>query len=258
MESAENLANFKSDSTLCNGTVQSPNFGRRSDAAEIDLIILHYTGMPDSESALNWLCDKTSQVSCHYFVFEDGRIVQLVRESDRAWHAGKSFWKGKTDINSCSIGIEIANPGHEHGYVRFPNVQIGSVVRLCKDICMRRKLGSGSILAHSDIAPDRKLDPGELFPWDALAKSGIGVWFPPIPIVEGRKLEQGNIGSEVEALQAVLRKYGFDLVIDGKFGSKTRLCVEAFQRKFRVQKIDGIADESTIQSLHKITNNEQI
>src|SRR5215475_4061097 len=130
------------------------------------MLLLHYTGMPDAQIALQRLCQQDSEVSAHYVVFEDGRIVQCVPEARRAWHAGESSWAGETDINSCSIGIEIVNPGHEFGYPDFPLRQTAAVISLCKSIIVRRGPISGElILAHSDVAPARKQDPGEKFPW---------------------------------------------------------------------------------------------
>ncbi len=146
----------------------SPNHGERVGVTGPDSIILHYTGMPDGDGALAWLCNPASQVSCHYFVREDGRILQLVPEARRAWHAGRSVWAGKTDMNSHSIGIEIANPGHDGGSPPFPAVQIDAVVALCRDLCARHQIPAPRVLAHSDIAPARKADPGEKFPWRTL------------------------------------------------------------------------------------------
>src|ERR1700730_2934282 len=131
--------------------VVSPNFGKRAEGKRIDTVILHYTGMASAERALRWLCDPESSVSAHYFVFEDGRVAQLVDEKDRAWHAGKSFWAGETDINSCSLGIEIVNPGHDHGYPPFPKRQIAAVTALCRSILTRHSIPSTRILAHSDV-----------------------------------------------------------------------------------------------------------
>src|SRR5690242_5008569 len=152
----------------------SPNFGQRIGVARPDMIILHYTGMKTGEGAEAWLCTPESQVSSHYLVHEDGRIVQMVRESDRAWHAGKSFWGGVTDINSHSIGIEIVNPGHEFGYRSFPPGQIAAVIGLCQGIVARHPIPPQRVLAHSDVATGRKVDPGERFPWRQLAEAGIG------------------------------------------------------------------------------------
>ena len=159
----------------------SPNFGPRIGYAAPDMIILHYTGMETGQAAEDWLCDPAGQVSSHYLVHEDGRIVQMVRERDRAWHAGKSSWRGVTDINSCSVGIEIVNPGHALGYRDFPKPQIDAVIELCRGIVARHAIVRERVLAHSDVAPGRKIDPGERFPWRRLAKAGIG-HFVSIPI----------------------------------------------------------------------------
>ncbi|MES1151041.1 MAG: N-acetylmuramoyl-L-alanine amidase, partial [Dongia sp.] len=151
----------------------SPNQGERAPGKPVDILLLHYTGMVSDERALKWLCDPESGVSSHYFVFEDGRIAQLVDEGRRAWHAGQSFWAGETDINSRSVGIEVANPGHQFGYRAFPDAQIAAVVALCQEILSRHEIPPERVLAHSDVAPLRKDDPGELFPWGVLAKAGV-------------------------------------------------------------------------------------
>src|ERR1051325_2609849 len=155
---------FTSDSSVASTVIPSPNHGERR--AELDMLLLHYTGMPNADEALQRLCDATSQVSSHYFVFEDGRVVQCVPEALRAWHAGQSSWGGLTDINSCSIGIEIANPGHGWRYDDFPEAQIAAVIALGRDILARQSIPASRVLGHSDVAPMRKDDPGEKFPWD--------------------------------------------------------------------------------------------
>src|SRR5262249_6920415 len=154
--------------------VPSPNFGKRAEGKPIDMLILHYTGMASAERALKWLCDPQSKVSSHYLVFEDGLVAQLVEEGERAWHAGKSFWAGETDTNSRSVGIEIANPGHQYGYRPFPDEQIDAVIELCSDVLRRHPVPPERVLAHSDVAPLRKEDPGELFPWRLFYETGIG------------------------------------------------------------------------------------
>lgn len=231
---------------------RSPNFGPRPDGANVDLLILHYTGMPHDDQALAWLQNPQSQVSCHYFVHQDGRILQLVSENARAWHAGLSSWDDLTDINSHSIGIEIANPGHNHGYRAFPDMQIEAVKLLCLDIIQRRKIRAECVLAHSDIAPERKEDPGELFPWADFADAGIGHYVPPALIGDGRFFQLGDEGEPVAALQAMFALYGYGCPQTSVFCEKTNAVVTAFQRHFRPERVDGVADQSTIVTLHQL------
>ncbi|WP_420414302.1 N-acetylmuramoyl-L-alanine amidase [Roseibium sp.] len=230
----------------------SPNHGQRPDGAPIDMLVLHYTGMPTAQDALQRLCDPRAEVSAHYFVDEDGSILQCVPEARRAWHAGQSFWKGDTDINSRSIGVEIVNPGHEFGYRPFPDLQIDAVIALCLDICGRHKIDPWMVLAHSDIAPNRKEDPGELFPWARLAKAGVGHFVEPETIESGMMMQEGDQGQPVEAIQSMLALYGYDLDITGEFDGRTKQVVTAFQRHFRPAKVDGVIDESTIETLHRL------
>ncbi len=230
----------------------SPNHGQRATGAPIDMLVLHYTGMESAQVALQRLCDPRSEVSAHYFVDEDGSVLQCVPEARRAWHAGKSFWKGETDINSRSIGVEIVNPGHEFSYRPFPDVQIDAVMSLCSDICRRHKIHPWMVLAHSDIAPDRKEDPGELFPWKQLADAGIGHYVEPETLGSGLFMQEGDSGQPVEAVQSMLALYGYEIDISGEFDGQTRQVVTAFQRHFRPEKVDGVIDESTIQTLHKL------
>lgn len=230
----------------------SPNHGERVDGRPPDMIILHYTGMPSADGALQWLRSEESQVSSHYFVHEDGRVLQLVAESRRAWHAGKSQWKGETDVNSCSIGIEIANPGHPGGLPDFPDAQIAAVVELCRNCGQRWGIAPERVLAHSDVAPVRKVDPGENFPWRVLHEGGVGHWVEPSAITGGRFFQRGDQGAPVEALQAMLSYYGYGIEITGLFDEKTEGVVAAFQRHFRTQRVDGIADFSTIDTLHRL------
>ncbi|MDQ0996433.1 N-acetylmuramoyl-L-alanine amidase [Phyllobacterium ifriqiyense] len=230
----------------------SPNFGPRKDGKRPHILILHYTGMETGEAAENWLANPESEVSAHYVVHEDGRIVQLVSESERAWHAGKGSWKGETDINSCSIGIEIVNGGPLLGFPVFPGEQIDAVIDLCKGIISRNGIRPENVLAHSDVAPARKIDPGEKFPWPVLFNSGVGHWVDPAPVRGGRFFSAGDQGQPVEALQSMLALYGYGVPIDGVFGNATELSVLAFQRHFRPAKVDGVADMSTIETLHKL------
>ena len=183
----------------------SPNFDRRT--APPDMIVLHYTGMPTGEEALARLRDPAAKVSSHYLVEEDGRVFRLVPEERRAWHAGVSFWKGETDLNTRSIGVEIVNPGHEFGYRPFPDAQIAAVIALVSDIRSRWMVEDSRIVGHSDIAPERKEDPGELFPWERLAKAGHGLWVEPPP-APGAPLAEGEEGAGVFALQAGFTRLG--------------------------------------------------
>lgn len=230
----------------------SPNCGARVECDGPDILLLHYTGMPSAEGALSWLCNPESQVSSHYFVHEDGRIVQMVPESMRAWHAGKSSWAGVSDINSRSIGIEIANPGHPAGLPPFPDKQIAAVVELCRDCGERWQIPAERVLGHSDVAPIRKIDPGENFPWGRLNAAGIGHYVEPSPIAGGRFFQRGDSGQPVEALQSMLSLYGYDVEITGEFCARTEGVVAAFQRHFRPVLVDGIADASTIETLHRL------
>jgi N-acetylmuramoyl-L-alanine amidase len=230
----------------------SPNFGPRKDGKHPSYLVLHYTGMETGEAAEGWLTNPQSEVSAHYVVHEDGRVVQLVPESQRAWHAGQSSWKGETDINSRSIGIEIVNGGPLLNFPDFGDAQIDAVIDLCKGIVSRHKMRPENVLAHSDIAPARKIDPGEKFPWPVLYNSGVGHWVQPSPIRGGRFFSLGDQGQPVEALQSMLALYGYDVPIDSVFGRSTELGILAFQRHFRPEKVDGVADMSTIETLHRV------
>src|SRR4051812_48681936 len=203
------------------------------------MIVLHYTGMPDAEGAITRLCSDGTDVSAHYIVLEDGRIVQTVQEAKRAWHAGASFWAGEDDINSCSIGIEIINRGHDWGYPDFPSRQIAAVTALCRGIMLRHELPAHRVLGHSDVAPWRKKDPGEKFPWHSLANSGVGHWTLPAPIVRGDAMRPGSAGADVTALQHALARYGYGLAATGQYDAATAEVVTAFQRHFRPERVDG-------------------
>lgn len=242
------MQTFAPDSQLVDFVQASPNHGDRRGRAP-DCIVLHYTGMPTAEGALSLLCDPKAEVSCHYFVFEDGRIAQLVPEGRRAWHAGRSSWLGETDMNSASVGIEIVNPGHDGGLPPFPDIQIDAVAKLCRDIMSRRAIPPARVLAHSDIAPGRKVDPGEKFPWDRLAAEGVGLWRPPAPDTEGLVLGFGASGTAVARLQQGLSSLGYGVESTGVYDASTRTVVEAFQRRWRPGRVDGVADPSTVATL---------
>lgn len=205
----------------------SPNHGARREGAAIDMLVLHYTGMTDAQVALDRLCDPDYAVSAHYVIDEDGAVWRLVPEALRAWHAGASFWAGETDINSRSIGIELVNPGHEHGYRAFPDAQMAALIELARGILARHPIPSHRIVGHADIAPDRKLDPGELFDWRRLAGAGIGLWPDPVPTAQ----------IDDERFGALMRRFGY---VDSSMSAIT-----AFQRHFHPENITGTADYET-------------
>jgi N-acetylmuramoyl-L-alanine amidase len=224
----------------------SPNFDKRR--APPDMLVLHYTGMKTAKGAVARLRDPEAKVSAHYVVDEDGAILRLVAEERRAWHAGRGVWQGETDCNAASIGIEIVNPGHEFGYREFPEEQIDAVISLISDIRTRWTIPDCRIIGHSDLAPERKQDPGELFPWKRLASVGHGLWFEPA--VErisalGAPLGVGDEGLGVIVLRAGLHRLGYGLKPGGDYDDETRLTVEAFQRHWRPAKVDGVADGET-------------
>jgi N-acetylmuramoyl-L-alanine amidase len=220
----------------------SPNFNARK--APPDMVVLHYTGMETGEAALARLRDPAAEVSAHYLIEEDGRVFSLVDEARRAWHAGVSFWAGARDINSASIGVEIVNPGHDFGYRDFPDAQIAALIALIADIRSRWTIPDARILGHSDVAPSRKVDPGERFPWDRLAAAGHGLWVEPEP-APGPALGPGDEGAAVFAFQAGLRRLGYESVTTGVFDADTACLVRAFQRHWRPRRVDGLADGET-------------
>ena len=230
----------------------SPNFGTRYDGKSIDAIVLHYTGMESGEGAEDWLCDPKSGVSSHYLVHEDGEVVQMVREIDRAWHAGIGCWHGERDMNSVSIGIEIVNAGHrdwtadrEAPLHPFPSVQVNALISLCTGIMNRWAIVPERVLGHSDLAPHRKRDPGEAFPWGRLCEHGIGLCVDATPLGEGELLP-------VIQLQTMLREVGFDIAPSGEYCAHTEMTVRAFQRHWRRKKVDGVADGSTCETLGRL------
>src|SRR5712672_3025335 len=246
------MKTFTPDSSIASDVIPSPNFGERNNGRQPDMIVLHYTGMPDVEGAIAQLCTTGTEVSAHYIVLEDGRIVQSVPESKRAWHAGASLWAGEDDINSCSIGIEIINRGHDWGYPDFPLRQIAAVIALCRGIMLRRNVLPQRVLGHSDVAPARKKDPGEKFPWHSLANSGVGHWVHPAPIVRGETLKLGTVSNDVRDLQQALARYGYPVPTSGHYDAATMGVVTAFQRHFRPARVDGIADHSTLITLQAL------
>ncbi len=230
----------------------SPNFNERPEGRAVDILLLHYTGMASAEEAATRLCDPAAKVSSHYMVDEGGAITRMVPEHFRAWHAGAGTWAGDTDINGCSIGIEIANGGHDFGCPPYPEAQMRAVEALCLDILSRHPIPPRRVLGHSDIAPTRKADPGEWFDWARLARAGVGVWLEPEPLIEGPVLQNGDRGDTVAELQYLLADYGYGLEVLGRYDETTKAVVTAFQRHFRPQKVDGVADLSTVATLRRL------
>lgn len=242
---------FQPDSPAVQRVAVSPHHDARA-AARPDMIVLHYTGMLTAEEALARLRAPESKVSCHYFVGEGGEIAQLVPEARRAWHAGLSSWEGASDVNSRSIGIEIVNPGHDFGYPDFAPAQIEAVIGLCREIIARYRIRPRRVLAHSDVAPARKKDPGEKFPWTRLAAGGVGLWVEPAPLAPGPILAVGDCGEAVSALQIDLARYGYGLSVSGRYDAATQATVTAFQRHFRPARVDGRADSSVLLTLDRL------
>ncbi|MFD1788823.1 N-acetylmuramoyl-L-alanine amidase [Sphingomonas floccifaciens] len=203
----------------------SPNFDER--LLPVSAIVLHYTGMLDGPSALQRLCDPAAKVSSHYLVYEDGTVHRLVAEDKRAWHAGNSHWRGMTDLNSASVGIEIVNPGHEYKYVPYPDVQIDAVIRLVSEIKDRWQISRGNVVGHSDIAPARKRDPGELFPWHRLARLRLALPRPTKNLIDPQWTEAGFL--------LALERFGYDV-------TNPMAAIVAFQRRFRPELVDGEID----------------
>ncbi len=208
----------------------SPNFNDRRAVAGPDMLVLHYTGMESGLAALERLCDPKAEVSAHYLIEEDGTVFQLVSEQKRAWHAGIATWCGRSDINSCSIGIELVNPGHAFGYRAFPERQIDALVRLCRGVLDRHPIPARNVVGHSDVAPARKQDPGELFPWQHLAREGVGLW-PPV----------GDRDNRIDIAQAelMLAAIGYGL-------EEVSATVRAFQRRFLPDHLSGELDQKTL------------
>jgi N-acetylmuramoyl-L-alanine amidase len=205
----------------------------------VDTLILHYTGMPSAAAALERLCDPAARVSSHYLIDEDGVVVAMVPEQARAWHAGVSAWLGHEGLNDRSIGIELVNPGHEWGYRAFAEPQYRACIALCQAIVSRWPIPPRRVLGHSDVAPARKEDPGELFDWPRLAAAGIGLW----------PADGEGAPREVATLQAQLARFGYAVPQHGRCDRATELVIAAFQRHFRPERVDGVADRATLARL---------
>lgn len=244
----------------------SPNFNARPVA--IDTIIIHYTDMLSMDDTLAWLTNPASKVSAHYLIGKKGDIYHMVDEEHRAWHAGESFWQGRSNVNDYSIGIELSNPGHTHGYQPFPEPQIEALIELCLDIQKRWQIPQNRILGHSDIAPGRKQDPGHLFPWERLANEGLGMWpkdvenlNAPSPVhslrefttspTRGEVYVKDSLNTEHWTLNTGLSQLGYDIT------SPTHTLL-AFQRHFQSHKVDGVADQETYALLQGLLKSQEM
>jgi len=251
---------FAPDSALVDEVAVSPNIGPRRDGATPRLLVLHYTGLESAARSIAVLCDPVCQVSCHYLVGLDGRIWQMVAEADRAWHAGQSYWRGERDINSWSIGIEIQNQGHMAGLPVYPNEQMAAVIDLAKDILARHDMQRDDVVAHSDIAPQRKIDPGEAFDWCRLSEAGIGHWAAPAPVAgstwEADRLRRalGENGHEPALRRCLtgLAAYGYEISPAAEFDIYTVRVIKAFQRHYRPALVNGLPDRSTLETLERL------
>ncbi len=233
----------------------SPNHDARPAGVPVDMLVLHYTGMPNGAAALTRLCDASAKVSAHYLIEEDGRVFQLVPEARRAWHAGVAYWRGHRDINGRSIGIELVNPGHEFGYRAFPRSQMAALEKLAREILARHPIPARNVVGHSDVAPERKEDPGELFDWERLADAGIGAW----PNMRGRSggldFGPGDRDKAIAAVQEKLVSWGYEVPTNGRLDPRTTRVLVAFQRHFRPAKIDGRLDGETAARLDALLQN---
>jgi len=237
----------------------SPNIGPRNNGLRPTILVMHYTGLPTAKKSIEILSRPDCKVSCHYVVDVDGRVTQMVAEKMRAWHAGVSSWHGETDINSKSIGIEIQNLGHNQGYPDFPQVQMDCVRDLSIDILNRHDIAAHNVVAHSDIAPGRKTDPGEKFDWAFLHKHGIGHWVRPVAVQETTPgFQLGDEDTTISEVQAKLRHYGYGIEVTGRHTEASVTVVSAFQRHFRPTLFDGAIDQSTIATLDALLERLEI
>jgi len=263
LDHSATIAPFTPDSRFVGRVVPAVNVEPRRDGLTPRLLILHYTGMSSAEKAIQWLACAQSKVSCHYVIDEAGAITQLVPEGLRAWHAGISSWAGEQDINSTSIGIEIQNPGHDQGYPEFPPAQMAAVIALSRDIVIRNGLRPRDVVAHSDVAPARKIDPGEKFDWRLLHLQGVGHWVEPEPVdpadpglgeasLGEASLGEGTRDPRVLSVQEALAAYGYGVEPSGMLDAGTAYALRAFQLHFRPARVDGRLDHSTASTLSRL------
>ncbi|MDC0073247.1 N-acetylmuramoyl-L-alanine amidase [Alphaproteobacteria bacterium] len=239
-----------------NLSYRSENFDNRK--SKIEMIVIHYTGMHSRDLALKKLCNRSSKVSSHYLIDEQGEIYYLVDESKRAWHAGFSSWFNESDINSLSIGIELVNPGHEINYLPFTELQMNSLEKLVLELKSRYSILKKNIVGHSDVAPLRKSDPGELFDWDRLAKKGLA-FSPDIEQkIKPLTAKYNDKGENVFIIQEALYLCGYKIIIDGLYGISTQKIVKAFQRRFRRILVNGNVDSQTSKILFSAVNSYKL
>jgi N-acetylmuramoyl-L-alanine amidase len=249
---------WQPDSPLVSALYPSPNIEPRRSGVSPSILLLHYTGLPSASRAIDVLSREDCKVSCHYVVDLDGRVTQMVAEAARAWHAGVSSWAGETDINSASIGIEIQNEGHTAGCPPYPPAQMAAVRDLSRDILARHPaIQPARVLAHSDVAPGRKIDPGEWFDWPWLASNGVGLWVEPAPVDAidpgfGRDDCTPLASQAVQRLQSLLAVYGYGIQPSGAFDEATEKVVKAFQRHYRPARVDGRIDASTLATAQRL------
>ena len=240
-------------SPLVHALHPSPNIEPRRGKTRADMLVLHYTGMMSAPRAIAWLANPASKVSTHYVVDEAGHITQMVSERDRAWHAGVASWAGETDINSASIGIEIQNPGHDLGYPEFSAPQMAAVTALSQDIIARNAIPPTRVLAHSDVSPGRKIDPGEKFDWPGLHANGVGHWVEPAPVDEDdRGLGAGASDPMIARATALLARYGYGIAPSAILDVASAKVVRSFQLHFRPARPDGRLDRSTVATLEAL------
>ncbi|MBI1245902.1 MAG: N-acetylmuramoyl-L-alanine amidase [Alphaproteobacteria bacterium] len=223
----------------------SPNFDARPDGVRPEILVLHYTDTNTLDETLAILLDRAREVSAHYVVAEDGTVHALVDEDKRAWHAGKASWRGFSDVNARSIGIEIQNPGHRCGYRPFPDAQIAAVCELARDICARHKIAPRDVVGHSDVASMRKRDPGEFFPWTKLAAAGVGLNPVDVPASDAREYGPGESGAAIAEAQRDLARIGYGCPQTGMLDDETAAVLVAFQRRWRQTRFDGRLDGQT-------------
>jgi N-acetylmuramoyl-L-alanine amidase len=247
-------------------SIPSPNFDDRPPDARIDLIVLHYTGMQDGAAALARLTDPTPvagrypgpwqdpamdpatalpRVSAHYVIEEDGRIFTLVPEEKRAWHAGASHWRGRDNVNASAIGIELVNGGHDFRLPGFAHAQIERLIALLRDIQNRRRLSPACVVGHSDVAPHRKRDPGEKFPWERLEAAGVALGVEVSERGDAPVLSPGDSGDAVAGVQYTLAEVGYGIEVTRDYDAATKAVIEAFQRRRRPRRVTGVFDLET-------------